>query len=89
MCIRDRLTWGSLSSLLQETIAGTRIVKAFGMEEYENARFAAENERLFRLNLKAVSISALSSPFMEFLGGIGIAVIIFYGGYQVLSLIHI
>jgi len=82
---RTQLTWGSLSSLLQETIAGTRIVKAFGMEEYENARFAAENERLFRLNLKAVSISALSSPFMEFLGGIGIAVIIFYGGYQVLQ----
>jgi len=82
---RTQLTWGSLSSLLQETIAGTRIVKAFGMEEYESARFAAENDRLFRLNMKAVSISALSSPFMEFLGGIGIAVIIFYGGYQVLQ----
>jgi subfamily B ATP-binding cassette protein MsbA len=54
------------------------------MEEYENKRFAVENERLFRLNLKAVSINAVSSPFMEFLGGLGISAIIFYGGYQVI-----
>ncbi|OGP85383.1 MAG: lipid A export permease/ATP-binding protein MsbA [Deltaproteobacteria bacterium RBG_16_58_17] len=79
-----QVTLGSLTTLLQETISGTRIVKAFSMEEYENKRFARENERLFRLNLKAVSINAVSSPFMEFLGGLGIAAIIFYGGYQVI-----
>jgi subfamily B ATP-binding cassette protein MsbA len=79
-----QVTLGSLTTLLQETISGTRIVKAFSMEEYENRRFARENERLFRLNLKAVSINAVSSPFMEFLGGLGIAAIIFYGGYQVI-----
>ena len=39
-----QITMGTLSSLLQETISGTRIVKAFGMEKYENKRFAAENE---------------------------------------------
>ena len=65
---RTQVTLGSLTTLLQETISGTRIVKAFSMEEYENKRFAGENERLFRLNLKAVSINAVSSPFMEFLG---------------------
>jgi subfamily B ATP-binding cassette protein MsbA len=79
-----QVTLGSLTTLLQETISGTRIVKAFSMEEYENRRFTRENERLFRLNLKAVSINAVSSPFMEFLGGLGIAAIIFYGGYQVI-----
>ena len=81
---RTQVTLGSLMTLLQETISGTRIVKAFSMEEYENRRFSGENERLFHLNLKTVSINAVSSPFMEFLGGLGIAAIIFYGGYQVI-----
>jgi len=80
-----QVTMGSLTSLLQETISGTRIVKAFGMEDYEGKRFAKENEDLFKLFMKAVSIRAISSPFMEFLGGLGIAVIIFYGGYQVIQ----
>ena len=82
---RTQVTMGSLSTLLQETISGARIVKAFGMEEYENKRFAVENERLFKLNLKSISISGLSSPFMEFLGGLGIAAIVYYGGYQVIN----
>jgi ATP-binding cassette, subfamily B, bacterial MsbA len=81
---RTQVTLGSLTSLLQETISGTRIVKAFSMEEYENKRFSLENERLFHLSLKSVSINAVSSPFMEFLGGLGISAIIFYGGYQVI-----
>ncbi|MEN6622386.1 MAG: lipid A export permease/ATP-binding protein MsbA [Smithella sp.] len=80
-----QITMGTLNSLLQETISGTRIVKAFCMEKYENERFAAENERLFKLNLKAVSVNAISHPLMEFLGGIGIAAVIFYGGYSVLQ----
>lgn len=78
-----QITMGTLSSLLQETISGTRIVKAFGMEKYENGRFAAENERLFKLNMKAVSVNAISHPLMEFLGSLGIAAVIFYGGYNV------
>lgn len=80
-----QITMGSLTSLLQETISGTRIVKAFGMEDYEGRRFAKENENLFRFFMKAVSIRAMSSPFMEFLGGLGIAAIVFYGGYQVIK----
>ena len=79
-----QITMGRLTSLLQETISGTRIVKAFGMEDYEGKRFGKENENLFRFFMKAVSIRALSSPFMEFLGGLGIAAIVFYGGYQVI-----
>ncbi|MFZ3116254.1 MAG: lipid A export permease/ATP-binding protein MsbA [Syntrophales bacterium] len=82
---RTQVTMGSLTALLQETIAGARIVKAFGREDYENNRFANNNERLFKLTLKSVAINAISSPFMEFLGGIGIAAIIFYGGNQVIN----
>jgi ATP-binding cassette, subfamily B, bacterial MsbA len=81
----SQITMGTLSSLLQETISGTRIVKAFSMEKYENKRFAAENERLFKYNMKAVSVNAMSSPFMDFLGGLGIAAVIAYGGYNVVQ----
>ena len=82
---RTQVTMGTLTTLLQETISGARIVKAFGREDYEGSRFSRENENLLRLTLKAVSISAISSPFMEFLGGMGIAAIVFYGGYQVIQ----
>ncbi|OGP76332.1 MAG: hypothetical protein A2V86_00005 [Deltaproteobacteria bacterium RBG_16_49_23] len=53
------------------------------MEEYEKRRFAEENERYFKIFLKRVKIRALSHPLMELLGGIGIAVIIWVGGYSV------
>ncbi len=81
---RTQAHLGRIVSLLQETIAGARIVKAFNMEEYESRRFAVENEQLYRLSLKTVSINAISSPVMEFLGGLGVAAIVFYGGYQVI-----
>jgi len=79
----SQITMGTLTSLLQETISGTRIVKAFGMEKYESKRFSVENERLFSLVMKTISVNAISSPLMEFLGGLGIAAVIFYGGYSV------
>jgi len=80
-----QITMGTLTSLLHETISGARIVKAFCMEEYEGKRFAGENEELFRLFMRTASIRAMSGPFMEFLGGVGIAAIILYGGYQVVQ----
>jgi len=82
---KTQVTMGSLSNLLQETISGNRIVKAFNMEDYEGERFAKENEQLFKLFMKSVSIRAMSSPIMECLGGFGIAAIVFYGGYQVIE----
>jgi subfamily B ATP-binding cassette protein MsbA len=82
---KTQVTMGSLTNLLQETISGTRIVKAFGMEEYEGKRFAKENEDLFKLYMKSISIRAISHPLMEFLGGIAIAAIVLYGGFEVLK----
>jgi subfamily B ATP-binding cassette protein MsbA len=75
---------GSITTFLHETISGNRIVKAFNMEEYEKRRFAEENDRFFKINLKRVRIRAFSHPLMELLGGIGVAVIIWVGGYSVL-----
>lgn len=74
-----------ITSFLHETFTGNKIVKAFGMEAHEKERFFSRTSELFGMEMKAVVIKALSSPIMEFLGGLGIAFIIGYGGYQVIS----
>lgn len=83
--LRGLQRMGSITTFLHETITGNRIVKAFNMEEYEKRRFAEENERFFKVFLKRVKIRALSHPMIELLGGIGIAVIIWVGGYSVVK----
>ncbi|MDG2306270.1 MAG: ABC transporter transmembrane domain-containing protein [Candidatus Binatia bacterium] len=74
-----------LASLLQETAQGNRVVKAFGMEEYEKERFGAEADRLFSHAMKATQSRALIQPIMEMLGAVGMGAVIYYGGYSVLS----
>ena len=74
-----------LTSFLHETITGQRIVKAFSMEGYENGRFQEENEEMFRITMKRTRIRALSHPIMEIIGGIAVAVVIWYGGNEVVS----
>jgi len=66
---RGQRTLGILTSLLQETVQGNRVVKAFGMEEYERERFQTENRRLYRLYMKASMIKALT-PRARGLGGV-------------------
>ncbi len=74
-----------LNALLHETFAGSKIVKAFGMEKYENRRFRQRARELFDLEVRSARIKSLSSPVMEFLAGLGIAFIIWYGGYRVIN----
>ncbi len=74
-----------LNTFLHETFAGNKIVKAFGMESYEKKRFFDKALDLFKLEMRAVVARSLSSPIMEFLGGLGIAFIIWYGGYKVIT----
>ncbi|MEK7850869.1 MAG: ABC transporter transmembrane domain-containing protein, partial [Deltaproteobacteria bacterium] len=76
---------GEISSILQEGISGIRVTKAFGMEDYEINRFKEKNRGFFKVIMKAVRINELSTPLNEFLGSIGIAFVIWYGGYQVLN----
>jgi subfamily B ATP-binding cassette protein MsbA len=82
---RTQMTLADLSTMLLETISGNRIVKAFNMEEYERKRFSKMNEKLFRIMLKSLRVRAVSHPLMETLGGLGIAAIVFYGGYNVIQ----
>jgi subfamily B ATP-binding cassette protein MsbA len=74
-----------MNSFLHETLAGNKIVKAFGMEQHEKQRFFYKTRRLFKLEIKSVIIRSLSSPMMEFFGGLGIAFVIWYGGSEVIS----
>ncbi len=74
-----------LNAFLHETFAGNKIVKAFGMENHEKQRFFDRTQRLFRLEVKGVIARALSSPIMEFFGGLGIAFVIWYGGMEVVG----
>ena len=76
---------GHLTALLQETIQGNRVVKAFGMEAYERERFAKENHRLFRHSLRAGRMRAFVPPMVELVAAFGIAAVVWYGGYSVIS----
>ncbi len=66
-------------SILQETISGIRIVKAFGMENHEVEKFKAENKKLFKHYMDVVKSSELLRPITEFLGAVGFALAIWYG----------
>ena len=73
-----------MTSFLHETFAGNKIVKAFGMEAFEKDRFRRKTRRLFKLEMKTIKYRSLTSPVMEILGGIGAALVIWYGGYKVI-----
>ena len=75
----------NMNAFLQETLLGTKIVKAFGMEDHEKNRFAGKSRKIFRLEMKEARVRAMSSPMMELLGGIGIAFIIWFGGKSVIA----
>jgi subfamily B ATP-binding cassette protein MsbA len=82
---RGSATLGGILGLMQETIQGTRIVKAFGMEQYERERFRLESERLFRQNLRMSRVRAIMPPTMELLSSLAIGGVIWYGGHSVIN----
>jgi len=79
---QDKLA--EIQNILHETITGNRIVKAFGMELWEMNRFRRAARRLFRANLKSVSAQAISSPLMDALGSVGIALLLLFGRGRIL-----
>ncbi|MCF8025375.1 MAG: ABC transporter ATP-binding protein/permease [Desulfobacteraceae bacterium] len=81
---RSQESMADLNTFLHETFTGNKIVKAFGMEPREKSRFFDKNRQYYRYEIKTFRIKALSSPVMEILGGIGIAMVIWYGGYGVI-----
>jgi len=82
---QSQQTMASISNILHETIAGNRIVKAFCMEDYEAGRFSKAVRRLFNVYVNDAKVRNFSHALMELLGGIFVAFVIWYGGYQVLK----
>ena len=76
---------GEFTTLLSQTFQGARHVKAYGMEQYEEQRAGGLIERLFALIDRGTRTRSRASPMMEALGGTAIAVVILYGGHQVIS----
>lgn len=74
-----------LVTRLTEVFNNSEIIKANATETYETARFRDENDRFFKLNMKASYTSEVVSPMMELIGSAGLAAVIFVGGQQVYS----
>ena len=74
---QDKLA--EIQNILHETITGNRIVKAFSMEIWETLRFKAAAKRLFSANMRSVVAMALSSPLMDLMGAVAIALLINLG----------
>ena len=74
-----------ISSLLQEVLSGIRVVKAFSTEEEERQRFDKENKRSLKLAMKSILAGEFSSSSMEVVGALGVGIVIWIGGLQVLN----
>jgi subfamily B ATP-binding cassette protein MsbA len=75
--------WRDISNILQETISGSRIVKAFRMEEFEANRFARATDQLFRTNMRITEVVSTLPPLMELVGGFAVAGAIWYGSSRI------
>jgi subfamily B ATP-binding cassette protein MsbA len=76
---------GDISSVLQETFSGVKVIKAFGLENREISKFKARNNEFYNYVRKAIKYDALTAPLMEGITSIGVAGVVWYGGYTVIS----
>jgi ATP-binding cassette, subfamily B, bacterial MsbA len=67
-----------LQSLLHETFQGNRVVKAFGMEDYERMRFNRELKRLFRIYMRVARIKAITGPLIEAMGAFAVVAVVWW-----------
>ena len=75
--------WKDIANILQETISGFRVVKAFGMEAFEKARFEKALERLQGVTLRMTRTTAFLPPLMEAVGGVSVVVVLWYGTWAI------
>ena len=74
-----------ITSLLQETISGIRVIRSFAREDFEISRFRDENKRNFTAVMRATKLTSMLTPIVEFSAALAITVIIWYGGYSVVT----
>ena len=78
---QDKLA--EIQNILHETVTGNRIVKAFNNELWEVLRFKKAASRLFRANLRSVRIQSISSPLMDTIGAVAIALLLWIGRNEI------
>lgn len=76
---------GGLNTLLEEVLGGILVVKGFGREAYEKARFRQRNEIYYQLLRRAIRFEEIGSPLMECLAACGVAAVVWYGGARVIA----
>lgn len=85
MFARVQQQFGEMSSVLQENLAGTRVVRAFAREEDETRRFDQSLRLLFSRQMDAIRYYSFFFPFMHFISGVSLLAVLWYGGRQVLN----
>jgi len=80
---RSQERMADLASLMAEAVRGHRVVKAFGMEDFEHLRFKEATRRHLKVNLRAQRLAHLSSPVVESLAVIGAALLLIYAGQAI------
>ncbi|MBI4216972.1 MAG: ABC transporter ATP-binding protein [Chloroflexi bacterium] len=78
-------TTAEVGVVLQESLSGVRVVKAFGQEAAQSAKFEVKNRKVYDLNLAANRIQAFNTPFMSFLLALATALVLWYGGRDVVG----
>ncbi len=73
-----------LNSILQETLTGIRVVKAFSMEEFEKRKFARAAEDFFHSFVRQRRLGAMAGPLSEYLGVVAATAVLWYGGHEIL-----
>jgi ATP-binding cassette subfamily B protein len=76
---------GVITSVLQENLAGVRVVRGFSREEFEEEKFAAELQEFFDININMARFRAFFMPLATFISSIGFVLIIWYGGNQIIQ----
>ena len=82
--VRDRIA--DVMIHMQENFAGMRVVQAFAREHHNEEQFDRINERNYEANLRTVRISSMYIPFIEWLGGAGIGIILYFGAGAVFGI---
>lgn len=76
---------GELTAALEQGYSGIKVIKSFGTEAQEVARFRAENDRFYKFIRKVIKYDAASSPLMEIMASLGVATVFWYGLQRVLA----
>jgi subfamily B ATP-binding cassette protein MsbA len=76
---------GDTTAFLAESLAGTRMIKTYGLEAHERGRAGAIFDELFRLKLRTIKARARLDPLLEIMGGLAVGGVILFGGWRIAS----